>query len=173
MKTHMQYLWLVGLVLSLSGSLGFAQGTNRYPALIGRVSDHAHVLSSNQVEQLTAILSAYEKRTTTQIAVFTVESIRPATNIAVYGTALANHYGIGTREKNNGIVFLVATKDREMRLAVGLGLEKAIPDSVAATIINDRVRPLFKQGRMYDGIVVCVQAVIGCLDQSTSNIPSK
>jgi uncharacterized protein len=83
-----------------------------------------------------------------------------------WGLMLGRGWGIGTAEKNNGVILLVAPKERELRIEVGYGLEGELPDAVADRIIRVDIVPFFKAGDMEMGIKSGVNAIIGTLDKT-------
>lgn len=135
------------------------------PALTGRVIDRANILSPAAEASITAKLDAHEKATTNQIVVVTLPDLmdRP---IEDWGLMLGRGWGIGTASKNNGIILLVAPKERELRIEVGYGLEGDLPDAVADRIIRVDIVPFFKAGDMEGGIKSGVNAIIGTLDKT-------
>lgn len=165
MKNILTFVILPVIALLLTITPIDAQTTGRFPKLSSWVTDYAHLLSTNEEYQLTEMISDYEKRSTTEIAVVILNSIKPETNINIYATALFNHVGIGKRDKNNGILFLVALKDRSVRLEIGLGLEKTIPDDIVGAILDEHVIPMFKKDRYAEGILAGVTAVIQRLEE--------
>lgn len=62
-------------------------------------------------------------------------------------------WGIGSRDKNNGVLIVVATQDRQSRIEVGYGLEGALPDGLTGRLQDDTMLPYFKQGQYDKGIV--------------------
>lgn len=135
------------------------------PALTGRVVDRANILSSGVENAIIAKLDAHEKTSGNQIVVVTLSDLmgRP---IEDWGLMLGRGWGIGQAEKNNGIVFLIAPNERELRIEVGYGLEGDLPDATASRIIRDEIVPHFKDGKMEAGIVAGVDAIIGVLEKT-------
>jgi uncharacterized protein len=117
----------------------------------GYVTDAAHVLSDATRASLEAQLATLDASTTEQVAVVTVPDMG-GDYIEHYAAALFAKWGIGRAKQDNGVLLLLAIKERELRIEVGYGLEGALPDSVAASIILDDMTPLLKQGD-YDGAV--------------------
>jgi uncharacterized protein len=156
-------------VFALAAEFADAENPGRFPEPKGLVSDYVGALSSDQASRLVTTLSAYEKKTTTEIAVVVVRSIQPETNIDAYATALFNQWGIGKHHKNNGVLLLVALHDRKVRLEIGKGLVREVPDDVAARILAERVIPAFKNGKYAEGIMSGVAAVMERLDQRKSS----
>jgi uncharacterized protein len=119
---------------------------------VGYVSDFARVLSAETVESLNASLAAFESETSNQIAVALIPNLG-GDYIENYAVKLFEEWGIGTKSKDNGVLLLLAVEDRKLRIEVGYGLEGALPDSVAQTIIDREVVPKLKRGD-YDSAVL-------------------
>lgn len=132
------------------------------PTLTGRVVDRADILSSSTEATLSAKIEAHEKATTDQIVIVTLPDLmgRP---IEDWGLTLGRSWGIGQKGKDNGIIFLIAPQDRELRIEVGYGLEGDLPDATANDIIQSEVIPLFKQGDMEGGITAGLDAILAAL----------
>jgi uncharacterized protein len=87
---------------------------------------------------------ALEKATTDQLVVVTVPTLN-GQDIARYSTALGNKLGVGQADKDNGVLLVVAPKERQVRIAVGYGLEGLLTDQRAAVIVRDMI-PYFRAG---------------------------
>jgi len=118
----------------------------------GYVSDYAGVLSYEAKAKLSALSSEIEAKTTSQLAILTLDTTAPL-DIETYAVKLFERWGIGQRGKDNGVLMLVAVKDRQMRIEVGYGLEGAIPDALAKNIIEKSMLPFFKSGDYNAGIL--------------------
>jgi len=127
----------------------------------GYVNDYAGVLSYKTKAALSALSSEIEAKTTSQLAVLTIDTTAPL-DIETYAVKLFEKWGIGQRGKDNGVLMLVAVKDRQMRIEVGYGLEGAIPDALAKNIIEKFMRPFFKRGD-YDAGILQGAAVVSRL----------
>ncbi len=123
------------------------QAAPAFPPLSGRVVDEAALMSRKQAHQLTQQLAAFEKRSGIQLVVVSIDSLDGET-IEEYGYQLGRHWGIGQKGKNNGVLLLIAQDERKVRIEVGYGLEGALPDAIAANIIQTRILPAFKRGDM-------------------------
>ena len=129
-----------------------------FPQLTGRVVDDAHLLSPATQQLLETQLAAHEQATTNQIVVVTVPSLHGVT-IEEYGYQLGRHWGIGQKGKNNGVLLIVAPKDRKVRIEVGYGLEGTLTDAVSSQIIQTIILPNFKKGEMEKGMVDGARAI--------------
>jgi uncharacterized protein len=122
------------------------------------VTDYTNTLSADDKQRLENKLVAFNDSTSTQIAVVILKSVG-SYDINAYGVALLRKWGIGQKDKNNGILVLVAMGDRKMSIQTGYGAEGALPDIITQEIIQNDMKPRFKQGDYYGG-----------LDAATSNI---
>lgn len=119
------------------------------------VVDYANVLSQYDEEQLERKLVALDDSTTNQIAVVVVNSLNGET-IEDVAYKTFNAWGIGNKTTKNGVLLLIAINDRKVMIEVGNGLQGAIPDVVASTIIRNSIKPAFKQGNYLGGINAAV-----------------
>jgi uncharacterized protein len=133
------------------------------PYLTGRVTDNAQIISPEARKSITERLKAHEELTTNQIAVLTVQTLG-GQSIEEYAVAVFKEWKLGQKGKDNGILLIVAPKDRRMRIEVGYGLEGIMPDSVAGSIIRNVLTPSFKAGDYAGGIDAGVQAIISVLE---------
>lgn len=115
------------------------------------VNDFTRTLTPEQVQALEYKLVAYDDSTSSQIAVVIINSLE-GYDIAEYGLALGRKWQVGGKEFNNGIVLVIAKDDRKVRIEVGYGLEGAIPDITAKSIIDNDLTPNFKEGNYYRGL---------------------
>lgn len=129
------------------------------PPLTGRVVDNAHILSGAERDRLKRGLQALERRTSDQLVVVTLPSLGGAPIEAV-GLRLGNSWRIGRARLDNGVLLIVAPADRKVRIEVGCGLEGLLTDARAASIIQQKLIPLFRRGN-YDGAVEMGVSAIG------------
>ncbi len=121
------------------------------PTNDGFVTDVAGLLNSAEKKALEGELAAYRQSTSNEIAFVTVKSLNgdPIEDAAL---AIGRKWGIGQKGKDNGIVILIASDDREARIEVGYGLEGVVPDIVAKGIIDTDLTPAFRQADYYGGM---------------------
>jgi uncharacterized protein len=119
------------------------------------VVDNANILSSSEQETLERKLVALDDSTSNQIAILTVKSLN-GESIEDVANATFREWGIGNKKTKNGVLVLVAIEDRKIRIEVGYGLEGAIPDITANDIIDNDIKPNFKQGNYFDGLNAAV-----------------
>jgi uncharacterized protein len=140
-------VWLILLL----PALGVSQNIPQKPQPARLVNDLANVLSPEQESALERKLVAYDDSTSTQIAVVLVSTLNDYP-IEEYALNLFRTWGIGNAKTNNGILLLAAIEDRRVRIEVGYGLEGAVPDITANTIITNDLAPAFREGNYYEGI---------------------
>ena len=121
------------------------------PAIPRLVNDFTNTLSQEEINALENKLVAYDDTSSNQIAVVIISSTG---NYSVEEVALQilRRWGVGNKGNNNGVVLLVAKDDRRVRIETGYGLEGAIPDITAKSIIDNFITPRFKEGNFYQGI---------------------
>ncbi len=117
-----------------------------------RVDDRANILSAEDEATLESIARDVEQKTTAQIAVVTVPSLEGLT-VDKYAHKLFNAWGIGQKEVNNGVLFLIAPKERRLRIEVGYGLEPLLTDSLCGEIRDSQIIPRFKANDYPAGIL--------------------
>lgn len=139
------------------------QAAPDFPPLSGRVVDQAKLLSTQAVNELTALLAQHEEATGNQVVVVTLSSLG-GYEIADYGYQLGRHWGIGQQGKDNGVLLIVAPNERKVRIEVGYGLEGTLTDALSKNIIETVITPRFKQKDMPGGIVAGSKAILAVLD---------
>jgi uncharacterized protein len=115
------------------------------------VNDFANALTSYDAQQLERKLVELDNSTSNQIAIAIVGTLKDEA-IEDVAVATFRNWGIGGKKNNNGILILVAIQDRKVRIEVGDGLEGAIPDVTAKDIIENDLKPAFRQGNYYSGL---------------------
>lgn len=128
----------------------------------GYVVDSSNVLDADVEEKLTAQLKSFDSKA--QIAVVTIPSVKPL-SIEEYSIKLAEKWKVGHAGTDTGIIFLIATEDRDMRIEVGRGFEGSLNDAKAGVILRDEVTPFFKKGDWNDGVVAGVNAIINTINK--------
>jgi uncharacterized protein len=151
---------LVAFVALLFAGLALAALT--FPPLTGRVVDQANVLSAAEREKLTAKLADLEQKSGIQLVVATVGSLQDQ-DIEPYANELFRTWKLGEKTKNNGVLLLVAPKERRVRIEVGYGLEGTLTDALSKIIIANAIAPRFKAGDFDGGVARGVDDIITVL----------
>ena len=118
----------------------------------GRVSDFAEILSARARDALDGLLGGLERRTTAQVAIVTIQSLDGG-QVDDFAHKLFQRWGVGQKGKNNGVLLLVAVRDRKARIEVGYGLEPVLPDVLAGRILREDLFPAFREERYADGLL--------------------
>lgn len=126
------------------------------------VNDYAGMLSAAETQALERKLVAYDDSTSTQIAIVVIASLE-GDDLFDYSQRLAESWGIGGKENDNGVLLLIAQAERKIRIHTGYGTEGAIPDAIAKRIIEQEIKPAFQQGNIYGGIDQGTNAMISAL----------
>ena len=122
-----------------------------FPKPVGYVNDFAHLISSSDVARLTSLVTELEQKTTSEIAIVTLESI-PGGDIESYAVDLFEEWGIGKKGEDNGLLILVGVGEQLIRIEVGYGLEGIITDGLAGEVIRQKIAPKFQQGNFGGGL---------------------
>jgi uncharacterized protein len=131
----------------------------KFPPLTGRVVDDAHLLSPQTDEKLDQELAQLEQKTGHQLVVATVPDLQ-GYEIEEYGYRLGRTWALGRKGINDGAILLVAPKERKVRIEVGYGLEPVLTDALSNFILQRKVLPEFRAGRMEQGVVAGTEALI-------------
>ena len=115
------------------------------------VADFTNTLSAENKQQLENKLVAFNDSTSTQVAVVIIKSVGDY-EINEYGTLLGRNWGIGQKGKNNGILVLVALNDHKVSIQTGYGAEGALPDAITNKIIQEDIKPNFRNNDYYAGL---------------------
>ncbi|GAB3859385.1 hypothetical protein GCM10028822_35850 [Hymenobacter terrigena] len=114
------------------------------------VNDEAQLMQPADAKKLDAGLRRYADNTGTQVVVVTVPTLG-GRDVADYGRALGTAWGVGQRDKNNGIVVLLGAKEHKVTIQAGSGLQSVITPEVTSRVINE-MTPGFKQGNYFAGL---------------------
>lgn len=143
------YIFLF-LLLGLSINV-FAQKIPEKPAILYPVTDEVGLLTQAEKDQLNQKLIKFADTTSTEIAVIIIPNTG-GEDVNYLATMYGEKWGIGQKETDNGIVFLIATEDHTMSIQQGRAVEQYLTASVAGQILDYIVTPNFKQGLWYEGI---------------------
>jgi uncharacterized membrane protein YgcG len=146
-------------IIVLLVTLGLPAGAHEpFPTPQGRVNDFAQVLDPSTKAQLNALVAEVEQRTTAEIAVVVVHTTAPMTP-KEYVTALFNHWGVGKRGVDNGVMILLAIQDRRVEIETGYGVEGILPDGQVGEMIRTAMLPSLAHDRWGEGLVAGTQRV--------------
>ena len=168
MKKVVLLLLISLIIVSCKSSESKTSNTNQtteiskfqFPKSIGYVNDFENNFTSTQIDSLDTFLTNYEKKTTREIAVITIDSITPYNNIKDYSTDLSNAWGVGKKDKSTGLTIIFSKKLRLVRISTGLSIEHILTDSICQNIINNTMLPHFKANNYYQGITSGIDSLI-------------
>ena len=160
-----------GLVVSLFFFTLFASvlGAASYPEPTGYVNDFAKVLDPNTFRQLTVLTKDLETKTSAELAVVTIGSVAPVP-LKDYAVGLFNHWKVGKKNKDNGVLLIVAIQDRRVEIEVGYGLEPILTDGRCGEILDRYVVPHFKNNHWSQGILEGAQAITKLISENPASI---
>lgn len=130
-----------------------------FPELTGRIVDQAGLIAADKTEIMIDKLIAAEQKTKAQIVIAVVRSLE-GYDIRQYGLELARKWALGQQGKNNGVLLLVAPKERKVSIEIGYGLEGSLTDALAFAIIQEEILPRFKAGNFAWGIEAGLDRII-------------
>jgi uncharacterized protein len=152
--------FVLALVLALPVH---AQSVQPVPPLDSRVTDLTGTLTAAQRAELEQKLAAFEQRKGAQVALLIVPTTAPEA-IEQYSIRVVDAWKLGREQSDDGALLLVALQDRQLRIETGRGLEGALPDAVARRIIDDTIKPLFRQGDIFGGVSAGLAQIMKVVD---------
>lgn len=157
MRTFAKSIFLLGLLLPTL-VMAFV-----VPRLTGPVVDDGQLLSRRAQEDIASLLRGLNDRGQAQLQVLTVKTLN-GESIESASIQVVDQWQLGTKTKDNGVLFLIAAADRALRIEVGQGLEGDLPDIYAKRIIEDVVVPIFRSRDFDEGVRSGVLAIIEKVD---------
>lgn len=154
---------------------GVVQGAVEFPPAPNPpklVNDFTNTLTPREIESLEMKLVGFNDTTSTQIAVVMIQTVG-GYPVESYAFELAEKWGIGEKGKNNGALLLVVLKDRKIYIATGYGLEGALTDALSRRIIENDIKPFFKEGRFYEGVDAGVSKIIQVVKGEYKDTPRR
>jgi uncharacterized protein len=134
------------------------------PRPAGRVNDVAGILDATTRTEIESIVREAERLTSAEIAVATVPSL-DGMSVEEYANRLFHEWGIGKKDRDNGVLVLVAPNERKVRIEVGYGLEPILPDGLAGEIIRTEILPRFKENDYPGGTLAAVTRIAGIVQR--------
>ncbi len=142
------------------------------PNKIYPVIDYADMLSTSEEEFLNSKLINHYNNTSTEILIITINSLEGA-NENMVAAKIGEDWGIGEKEKDNGIVILVSKKDRKISIQNGYGTNIYLTAGIAKQIITNDITPYFKQGNYYNGIDNGINSIFQALAGKYNDKPKQ
>jgi uncharacterized protein len=123
----------------------------QFPSLTGALVDAAGLLSPGARDEFDRSLRAYQQSSGYQVVVAIVPSLQ-GYDIRDYGNRLFRHWKLGDAKRDDGVLLLVAPKERKVSIETGYGVEGAMTDALSKLIIENAITPRFKTGDFAGGI---------------------
>ncbi len=125
------------------------------------VYDYAQLMSPEQRRMLEQKISKYYDTTSTQIVVASVNKVND--DISLYATEWAHKWGIGQKDKGNGVFILISKDDHKVTIRTGYGVEHLLTDALSKRIITNDMIPYFRKGQFYEGLNKAIDDIIKVL----------
>ena len=122
-------------------------------------NDYAGVVSNEAAYRFNESLAQFERETSNQVVVAVFPKMQSDSDIADYTQRVAKAWGVGQKERRNGLVLFVFVQDRKMFIQVGYGLEGALPDATAKDITEWHIKPLFRNGNYEAGLATGIDLI--------------
>ncbi|NOQ91919.1 MAG: TPM domain-containing protein [Flavobacteriaceae bacterium] len=142
------------------------------PKIQTSVYDNAKMMSGFEAKSLEQKLIQYNDTTSTQIVVITVNSLQ-GNEVAIYATELAHKWGIGQAEKDNGILILASKEDRKITIRTGYGVEHLLTDALSRRIIENIIKPEFRNGNFHGGFDKATSAIMAIMSGEYQGEPQR
>ncbi|MFN5458496.1 MAG: TPM domain-containing protein [Bacteroidota bacterium] len=140
------------------------------PNPIGWVNDFENVLTPQEEKSLDSLIAEYEKSTSTEIAIISIPlNATTEERFDELTLMIANKWGVGKQEKNNGILIGFSNGYRRIRIQNGSGIEKKLSNDLTSRIIDKTIVPYFKNGNIYKGLFEAIQEIKQVLDEESIN----
>ena len=157
------------LVLGLVATLAFALD---FPPLTGRIVDQANIIGASSRADIETKLTDLEDKSGIQLVVATVKTLA-GNDIETYANGLFRFWKLGEKDKNNGVLLLVAPNEHKVRIEVGYGLEATLTDALSSVIISSAIVPRFRANDYSGGVARGVDGIIGVLSGDSAEWQKK
>lgn len=145
----MKYIYiLLCLFLAVNQPL-LAQ--KKFPIPTHYLNDWNELFSPKEQQHINTIIDSFNRATSNQIAIVTLHSIQPYPDIKTIGYEIANEWGVGAKDKHNGLLIAICVPCRSMSINTGIGTESIINDEIAQSLIQGYI-PYLKGKQYYIGL---------------------
>jgi uncharacterized protein len=161
---HKRCLQILLFIVFISCGLLFAQDV---PQPYGWVNDFANVISDDYRSKISDLIRELEEKTSAEIAVVTAESIAPYDEKG-YARLLFDKWKPGKKGKDNGVLVLLAVRERRWRIETGYGVEGILPDGLCGEIGRNYMVPYFKEAKYGEGLYYGVARIAKIIAQDAN-----
>ena len=130
------------------------------PPLERPIIDQTESLANEDIDRIAQLINVERQKKSFQIGVLMIPTLGSDDSLEEYSLKVARQWGIGDKKKSNGVLLLIAKKDRKMRIEVGNGMEGSLTDARASQIIRNTIAPKFRSGDYAGGVEAGVKRII-------------
>lgn len=152
----MKQLRLSLILLLSSFSLALGQSKTLKPE--NYLTDEVKLFADSLAQKINEQLAAFEQDKGHQIFIYIGDTLM-GKDLDEFGPQLAEQWGVGKKESDNGVLLTIFIKDRKVRIDVGYGLEASLTDLEANRIISEEIGPAFRRGAYFTGVQNAIQAI--------------
>lgn len=136
------------------------------PQPVGYVNDYENLYTDKEEKSLDSLIGDFEKRTTIQIAVVTFDTtMTTPDSLDALTLRIGKIWGVGQKDKNNGVVIGISKGYRQMRIQNGFGIEKVLTDAETKQIIDAAFIPSYREAKYFEGTLQGLQALMATLER--------
>ena len=135
-----------------------------FPTAKDWVNDFAGLFEAGETEKLNRLIKEYESKTGVEIAVVSVEEYDQSQNFKSWLKDLANNWGVGKQQTNNGIVIGISKKTRESAIVTGLEMKQRLSDAKCKSILESQLVPSMKKGEPFKGVMASLEMIFAELE---------
>jgi uncharacterized protein len=156
------------LALYVCAGAAAAQSAESLPELTQPVNDFAHVIDPASASAMEAMIRELQEKAGDTAVVATVPTVEPYGTVKEYAVKLFENHGrgIGQKGKDNGVLIVLAIKERRVEIEVGYDLEQWITDGFAGQISRDAMAPRFREGRFGEGLLAGTTEIVSRIAQA-------
>lgn len=155
---HQKFLIVCVLFLALVSRERVGAAKEKFPQPRGAINDFASVIPSNTESKMENLSQEILQKTGTAIVVATIQTLGD-NEPGMYANELYEHWGIGKKGEDKGVLILLTLEERRVRIETGYGVEGILPDGLVGNILDQYVVPLLKQGLYDQGLMNGMVAV--------------
>ena len=134
------------------------------PKPVSWTNDYENLYSDAEQTKLDSLITEFEKETTFEIGIVTIDTIKTSKeNFDNLSLHIAQTWGIGKKDKDNGILIAISKGHRKIRIQNGNGIEKIITEKETSEIIDNYFITEFRKGRYFDGTLNGLKELIKLL----------
>jgi uncharacterized protein len=124
-----------------------------------RVTDRAGILSVDEIDTLTNDLQELERAGLARAVIYIDSALPPGEGLEELTLRSTNAWGVGRKGIDDGLAIFVFVKDRKIRIEIGRGLESAISNENAKSIIDEQMAPAFRRGNYAEGLISAIREI--------------